>query len=120
MIIFIQLLGTTSTPKLLSGRCVFIFLLLTAYCIVSYYTSVLVSTLVKAGTKNTINSIENLENSPIKVGFEDIPYIHSFLNVRIRSYNFYIDIQLILFFLNLFNRQRMIPYIDHLLQKKST
>lgn len=45
------------------------------------YTSTLVSNLVKSSSKNKIKTIEDLENSQLKIGFEEIPYIHSFLNV---------------------------------------
>lgn len=45
------------------------------------YTSTLVSNLVKSSSKNKIKTIKDLENSQLKIGFDEIPYIHSFLNV---------------------------------------
>lgn len=79
--------GATKIPDWLSARCLFIFLLLTSLTVYSYYTSVLVSTLVKSGSKNKINSITDLAESQLKIGFEDIPYIHSFLNVSLTQNN---------------------------------
>lgn len=75
------------TPNMLSGRCMFIFLLLTSLIIMNSYTSVLVSNLVKSSSKNKIKSIKGLERSQLKIGFEEIPYIHSFLNVSKCSLN---------------------------------
>lgn len=76
-----QLIGASITPNWLSGRCVFIFLLLNSLIIMNSYTSTLVSNLVKSNSKNKIKTIKDLENSQLKIGFEEIPYIHSFLNV---------------------------------------
>lgn len=73
--------GSEITPRLLSGRCLFLVLLFTSLTLYTYYTSVFVSTLVKAGSKNKIKSVTDLAKSQLKIGFEDIPYIHGFLNV---------------------------------------
>lgn len=76
-----QLIGASITPNLLSGRFVFIFLLINSLIIMNSYTSTLVSNLVKSSSKNQIKTIKDLENSQLKIGFEDIPYMHSFLYV---------------------------------------
>lgn len=73
--------GSEITPRLLSGRCLFLVLLFTSLTLYTYYTSVFVSTLVKAGSKNKIKSVTDLAKSQLKISFEDIPYIHGFLNV---------------------------------------
>lgn len=88
-------IGASITPNLLSGRCLFIFLLLSSLIIINSYTSALVSNLVKSNSKNKIKTIKDLEKSHLKIGFEEIPYIHSFLNVSdsfFRSEEFYMPI----------------------------
>lgn len=47
----------------------------------NYYTSVLVSTLIKNDSGNKINSNRALANSRLKVAFDDITYMRTFLNV---------------------------------------
>lgn len=76
-----QLIGASVTPNLLSGRCLFIFLLINSLLLINSYTSTLVSNLVQSSSKNAIKTITDLGNSQLKIGFDDIPYMHSFLNV---------------------------------------
>lgn len=71
-------------PKLLSGRFVYIFLLLSSIVVYNYYTSVLVSTLVGSPLKTKIKTLEDLAESELKIGFEDVPYLRGFINVNIR------------------------------------
>lgn len=77
------ILGSEVTPGSTSGRCLFLVLFLTSLTVYTYYTSVFVSTLVKAGSKNKINSVTDLAESQLKVGLEDIPYMRGFLNVSL-------------------------------------
>lgn len=73
--------GVEIIPSLLSFRCLCLFLLIISMTIYSCYTSVLVSTLIKSDSNNKIDSIKALADSQMKIGFEEIPYMHSFLNV---------------------------------------
>lgn len=73
--------GTALAPKLTSGRCVYIFLFLSSIIIYNYYTSVLVSTLVGSPMKTNIKNVDDLSDSELKIGFEDIPYMRGYLNV---------------------------------------
>lgn len=96
------ILGSEVTPGSTSGRCLFLVLFLTSLTVYTYYTSVFVSTLVKAGSKNKINSVTDLAKSQLKVGLEDIPYIHGFLNVSSTVH----------FFINLFDCIHSSKYIS--------
>lgn len=78
---YLFLLGTDMTPNPLSGRFVIIFVLFLSVTLYDYYTSVFVSTLIKSGSRNKIKTIRDLADSEFEVGFEEIPYIHSFLRV---------------------------------------
>lgn len=69
------------TPNPVSGRFVIIFVLFLSVTIYDYYTSVFVSALIKSGSKNKIKTIQQLADSEFELGFEEIPYIHSFLQV---------------------------------------
>lgn len=73
--------GSAMTPKLLSGRCLFIFLFLTSIMIYNYYTSVLLSSLVDSSDHNKIKTLTDLANSNLKIGFEDVAYTRSYINV---------------------------------------
>lgn len=48
----------------------------------NYYTSVLVSTLIKNDSGNKIDSNKALANSRLKVAFDDIAYMRTFFNVN--------------------------------------
>lgn len=74
--------GSETTPNLISGKFVLIITLLLSITVYNYYTSVLVSTLIRSGSKNKIKNLIDLADSPLKIGFEEIPYIHSSLNVN--------------------------------------
>lgn len=50
--------------------------------IYNYYTSVLVSTLIKNDSGNKINSNKALADSRLKVGFDDVLYMRTFINVN--------------------------------------
>lgn len=73
--------GAARTPTLSSGRCLFIFLLLSSIMIYNYYTSVLVSGLVGSSSKTNIKNVYDLANSKLNVGFDNVPYIKGFLTV---------------------------------------
>lgn len=73
--------GAARTPTLSSGRCLFIFLLLSSIMIYNYYTSVLVSGLVGSSSKTNIKDVYDLANSKLNVGFDDVPYMKGFLTV---------------------------------------
>lgn len=67
---------------LISGRFIYMILLGVSITIYNYYTSVLVSTLIKNDSGNKIDSNRALANSRLKVAFDDIAYMRTFLNVN--------------------------------------
>lgn len=87
------ILGSDVTPNPLSGRFVIIFVLFLSVTIYDYYTSVFVSALIKSGSKNKIKSVRDLADSEYTVGFEEIPYIHSHLEVRFARFDRYIQLK---------------------------
>lgn len=75
--------GAHFTPSMLSGRCMFLSLLILSLLIYNYYTSVLVSTLVQSSSKNKIKTLTDLAESDLDIGFDDIPWSRVYLNVSI-------------------------------------
>lgn len=69
------------TPSSFSGRFLFITLFLLSSLVFNFYTSILVSTLIESLPKNNIKTIENLADSKLNVGFDDIINTRVYLNV---------------------------------------
>lgn len=75
--------GAARLPTLTSGRCLFIFLCLSSFMMYNYYTSVLVSGLVGSSARTNIKTANDLADSKLKIGFDNVPYIRGFLTVCI-------------------------------------
>lgn len=79
-----HLTGAHFTPFMLSGRCLFLSLLIMSLLTYNYYTSILVSTLVQNTSKNKIKTLTDLANSDLHIGFDDNNLIKNYLNVSIQ------------------------------------
>lgn len=73
--------GAHFTPSFLSGRCLFITLFLISTLVYNFYTSILVSTLIDSSPKNHINTLKDLANSKLEIGFDDAINTRDHLNV---------------------------------------
>lgn len=77
----LNILGAHFTPSFSSGRCLFITLFLLSTLVYNYYTSLLVSALIQSSPENHIKSIDELADSKLEVGFDDITDTRIYLNV---------------------------------------
>lgn len=73
--------GTSYNITLTSIRCLFIFILFAGILIYNFYTSVLVSHLVNIKYKSSINSIDDLTDSQLDIGFQNISLNKNFFRV---------------------------------------
>lgn len=75
-------IGVDFTPSFYSGRCLFITLFLFSTLVYNFYTSILVSTLIRSMPENHINTLQDLAESKLDVAFNDIIQTRIFLNVK--------------------------------------
>lgn len=73
--------GNQISFRLLSGRFLVLFLLLSSILIHNFYTSILVSTLIESSFWTAIQTIQDLADSDIPVGFSNSPWSKSSLKV---------------------------------------
>lgn len=74
--------GFESTPRLLSGRIITIFVFLLFLLVYQFYSASLVSYLLLKDT-DTIKTVADILNSDLEVGIEDIVYNRDYFKVNI-------------------------------------
>ncbi|KAL7731337.1 hypothetical protein ACLKA6_000457 [Drosophila palustris] len=77
--------GSHLIPNSTGGRLAFISLMLTSFLMYNYYTSIVVSTLLGSPVRSNIKTIQQLADSSLDVGFQDIPFNMVYLNSSPRT-----------------------------------
>ncbi|XP_065075518.1 uncharacterized protein Ir64a [Ochlerotatus camptorhynchus] len=67
------MLGLSEIPRLASGKCTSMFILIFGYLMFQYYSASIVGSLLMEPPKN-IRTLRNLIDSRLSLGIEDIPY----------------------------------------------
>ncbi|KAM8708520.1 hypothetical protein ACLKA7_015489 [Drosophila subpalustris] len=77
--------GSHLIPNSTGGRLAFISLMLTSFLMYNYYTSIVVSTLLGSPVRSNIKTIQQLADSSLDVGFQDLPFNMVYLNSSPRT-----------------------------------
>ncbi|ALC43864.1 Ir75c, partial [Drosophila busckii] len=77
--------GSYLIPHSSGGRLAFIALMLTSFLMYNYYTSIVVSTLLGSPVRSNIKTMQQLADSSLDVGFEDIGFTRVYLDSSPRA-----------------------------------
>ncbi|ALC43863.1 Ir75a, partial [Drosophila busckii] len=77
--------GSHLVPNSTGGRLGFVAVMLISFLMYNYYTSIVVSSLLNSPVRSNIKSIQQLADSSLDVGLEDIPFNRVYLKVSCRE-----------------------------------
>ncbi|BFF97017.1 ionotropic receptor 75a [Drosophila madeirensis] len=71
--------GSHLLPKSTGGRLAFIAVMLTSFLMYNYYTSIVVSTLLGSPVRSNIKTVQQLADSSLDVGVDNVPFTKAYL-----------------------------------------
>ncbi|EDW29487.1 GL22746 [Drosophila persimilis] len=71
--------GSHLLPKSTGGRLAFIAVMLTSFLMYNYYTSIVVSTLLGSPVRSNIRTVQQLADSSLDVGIDNVPFTKAYL-----------------------------------------
>ena len=80
------IVGLSDTPRVISGRIVYMSLFLWAMLLYQFYSASIVGSLL-AEKPRFIKNIKDLADSNLEVGIENMPYNHDFFRVNLSRSN---------------------------------
>ncbi|XP_022218189.2 ionotropic receptor 75a [Drosophila obscura] len=77
--------GSHLLPKSTGGRLAFIAIMLTSFIMYNYYTSIVVSMLLGSPVRSNIKTVQQLADSSLDVGIDNVPFTKAYLTSSPRS-----------------------------------